>query len=332
MAIYPPASERFDTWLSLKPESKLELIDGQLIVGNSLVGSRLLLRQLLQGWSADAAIALAPIETWLEALAAAYYANLSDTESLDTRLENLEIQLADAVFIPEDLHAGSADSTWHHHQMRQQLTLDLFRLAEKVGGQSLGRDFVMRLGDNGVTPDLLLFKSRGLNQLYEAYLSGPAELVVEVIMPGHERNDRVLKYSGYQATGVPEYWLIHPETQRVEFYRLIDGQYHRQDLDNDGYYRPANVPGLAFSPAALCHEKGDKHVPCFVVEQTIEDNWQPQAEPGASWGSLLFTPNVQFEEVPIAFEEYLSWCPEASVGLVSGATVAADAKLSRCRT
>nr|MBX2864691.1 Uma2 family endonuclease [Leptolyngbyaceae cyanobacterium MAG.088] len=293
---------------------------GQLIVGNSLVGSRLLLRQLLQGWSAAAAVSLAPIETWLDALATAYCTTLPDAESIDLQIKHLEKQLADVGLTPEDLQSGSAEKTWSHHQIRQQLTLDLFRLAKKVGGRSLGRDFVMRLGDNGVTPDLLFFKGQGLNHLYEAYLSGPAELVVEVIMPGHGHSDRTLKYSGYQTTGVPEYWLIVPETQQVEFYRLIEGQYCRQYPDDDGYYRPASVPGLAFSPEVLWPHD-DEHAPhasCFVVEQAIEADRQLQSEPGASWGSLLFTPNVQLKAVPIAFEEYISWCPEAKFEFIQG--------------
>jgi hypothetical protein len=45
----------FDNWINHNPEGKLKLIEGQLIVGNSLVGSWLLLRQILQGWRADAA-------------------------------------------------------------------------------------------------------------------------------------------------------------------------------------------------------------------------------------------------------------------------------------
>jgi hypothetical protein len=81
MALYPPTSELFDTWINNKPESKLELIDGQLVVGNSLIGSRLLLRQILQGWRADAAVALAPIETWLQALSAGYGLTLPPTGS-----------------------------------------------------------------------------------------------------------------------------------------------------------------------------------------------------------------------------------------------------------
>ena len=317
----PPVSELFDNWLKFKPESKLELIDGQLIVGNSLVGSRLLLRQLLQGWSAVAAISFAPIETWLDVLATAYQVSMPKAETLDVQIEHLEMQLTDAVFLPEDLQKGSAEKTWSHHRIRQQLTMDLFQLDKKVSGKSLGRDFVMRLGDNGLTPDLLFFKGQGLNQLYEAYLSGPAELVIEVVMPGHEQSDLTLKYSGYQATGVQEYWLIYSETQQVEFYRLIEGQYCRQSLDSDGHYRPTNVPGLAFFPEALWNHDNDAPIPdssCFVVEQAIEADQQLQAESGASWGSLLFTPNVQLEATPIAFEEYISWCPEAKFEFIQG--------------
>lgn len=184
MTSYPSTSELFESWRSDKPESKLELIDGRLIVGNSLMGSRLLLRQILQGWRAAAAIALAPTETWLAALAAGYGAHLPDTDSWDIQLDSLEVQLAEFAFVPEDLRAGGASQTWSHYQVWQQLTMDLFRLNSAVGGQSLGRDFVMRLGNDGFTPDLLFFKSQSLNQLHEAFLSGPAELVVEIMMPG----------------------------------------------------------------------------------------------------------------------------------------------------
>ena len=51
---YPTTSELFDDFLDFGAEAKLELIDSRLIVGNSIVGSRLLLRHLLQGWGAGA--------------------------------------------------------------------------------------------------------------------------------------------------------------------------------------------------------------------------------------------------------------------------------------
>jgi len=66
--MYPSTEELFQDFTEHHPEGKLELIEGSLIAGNSLIGSRLLLRQILQGWKADAAVALAPVELWIEAL------------------------------------------------------------------------------------------------------------------------------------------------------------------------------------------------------------------------------------------------------------------------
>ncbi len=62
-------SDLFNDFCRQGTEGKLELIDGKLIVGNSIVGSRLLLRQILQGWGAEAAVAIAPVSLWIEALA-----------------------------------------------------------------------------------------------------------------------------------------------------------------------------------------------------------------------------------------------------------------------
>lgn len=321
MVLYPPTSELFDTWINNKPESKLELIDGQLVVGNSLIGSRLLLRQILQGWKADAAIALAPIETWLQAFAVGYNLTLPQTGSHLEILNHLENQVADVEFVAEDLQAGRAEKTWAHHRAQQQLTMDLFRLANQAGCESLGRDFVMRLGNNGFTPDLIVYKSQGLNQLFSYFLSGPAELVIEILMPGHEAADRSAKFDYYQTAGVPDYWLIDPESQQVEFYRLVEGQYQRHQLNSDGHYRPISVPGLTFQPDALWQEDGDYNPlepKTFKVEQPVEDFQRVDAEEGPQWGSLLFIPNIQPSPVPIAFEEYISWCPRAKFEFIEG--------------
>ena len=321
MVLYPPTSELFDTWINNKPESKLELIDGQLVVGNSLIGSRLLLRQILQGWRADAAVALAPIETWLQALSAGYGLTLPPTGSHLEILNYLEEQIAAVEFIAEDLQAGRAERTWAHHRIQQQLSVDSFRLANQAGGESLGRDFVMRLGGNGFTPDLIVYNSQGLNQLFAYFFSGPAELVIEILMPGHEAADRSTKFDYYQAAGVPDYWLIDPESQQVEFYRLVEGQYQRHQPDSHGHYRPIGVPGLAFQPDALWQENEDYdplEPKTFKVEQPVENFQRSHAEEGPQWGSLLFIPNIQPSPVPIAFEEYISWCPRAKFELIEG--------------
>ena len=209
-------SKLFDEFVDAGPEAKLELIESQLVVGNTLVGSRLLLRQILTGWGAKAAIAFAPIEEWLEALRVTYDAPKASA-SIDN-LETLQTWAASIVTRLEDLLPGSrGENVWGHNQARHCLGYGLWGIHEALSGSTFSRDFVMRLGDNGFTPDVLFFKDSPRNTLYEYYLEGPAELVVEVLLPGHEYQDRVVKWNYYQEAGVPEYWLVNPVVKEVEF-------------------------------------------------------------------------------------------------------------------
>jgi len=194
--LYPTVEELFESFSNHRPEGKLELVEGHLAVSNTIVGSRLLLRQVLQGWRADAAIALAPVNLWFEALKVGFNLPLSTKGDRGSILQELETACADIEYQPEDLIPGEgvANYPYHpHHGVRQYLSTCLRDVAEDLGGRSFGRDFVMRLGENGFTPDLMFFKSKNLNQLHAWYLDGPAELVVEVLLSGHEYCDRVAK-------------------------------------------------------------------------------------------------------------------------------------------
>src|SRR5438067_9880562 len=61
------AKDKFDQWIVDMPESKLELLDGRFCVGNG-AGNLQLLRHLLEGWGAGAALPMAPSERWWQAL------------------------------------------------------------------------------------------------------------------------------------------------------------------------------------------------------------------------------------------------------------------------
>lgn len=101
-------SNLFNEFIDAGPEAKLELIESQLIVGNTLVGSRLLLKQILTGWGARAAIALAPIQQWLEALRLTYNAPISaELDSAETIATTLQTWAASFPYQPEDLLPGS---------------------------------------------------------------------------------------------------------------------------------------------------------------------------------------------------------------------------------
>lgn len=53
------------------------------------------------------------------------------------------------------------------------------------------------------------------------------------------------KYKEYEASGVSEYWLIDPDNQQAEFFRLEkNGRYQLFPLDEEGIYRSTTLPGF----------------------------------------------------------------------------------------
>lgn len=58
----------------------------------------------------------------------------------------------------------------------------------------------------------------------------PPALVVEVVSPGKENEDRDYRYkrSEYAARGIEEYWLVDPKQARVIVFTLVDGLYEEK--------------------------------------------------------------------------------------------------------
>jgi Uma2 family endonuclease len=57
----------------------------------------------------------------------------------------------------------------------------------------------------------------------------PPALVVEVVSPGKENQDRDYRYkrSEYAARGIAEYWIVDPERAQVVVLSLVDGWYEQ---------------------------------------------------------------------------------------------------------
>ncbi len=105
--------------------------------------------------------------------------------------------------------------------------------------------FQMKLAQSGREPDLLFVAKTNLGRLKETYLDGPADLVVEIVSPESVGRDRGVKFYEYEQAGIPEYWLIDPQTKRAEFYQLTAAnQYRLMQPDPEGIYRSAVLPDL----------------------------------------------------------------------------------------
>jgi Uma2 family endonuclease len=111
-------------------------------------------------------------------------------------------------------------------------------------GVVLAAPFQMKLERSGREPDLHFLSKENLQRLKPTYLDGPADLVVEIISPESAGRDRGDKFYEYERAKIPEYWLIDPEMERVEFYRLDADRYRAEAIDGEGIYYSPVVRGL----------------------------------------------------------------------------------------
>ncbi len=114
-------------------------------------------------------------------------------------------------------------------------------------GEVVSAPFQMHLAKlhRGREPDVLFVAKEHSDRLRETYLDGPADVVIEIVSPESGPRDRGEKYYEYEAAGVREYWLIDPDRQHAEFYRL--NKQHRYELispDAQGIYRSEVIPGF----------------------------------------------------------------------------------------
>jgi Uma2 family endonuclease len=140
----------------------------------------------------------------------------------------------------------TSPASLRHQNIAGFLTTLIRTYAEEKGlGQVISAPFQMKLAHSGREPDLLFVAQANLHRLQPTYLDGPADLVIEIISPESIGRDRGDKYLEYEAAGIPEYWLIDPSRQQVEFYRLDEnGRYQLSAPDENGRYHSSQLPGF----------------------------------------------------------------------------------------
>jgi Uma2 family endonuclease len=71
---------------------------------------------------------------------------------------------------------------------------------------------------------LLFLANAGDPRRQNAYWTG-ADLVIEVVSPDDQARDLVTKRSEYAQAGIPEYWIVDPQTETITVLRLEDATY-----------------------------------------------------------------------------------------------------------
>ena len=154
--------------------------------------------------------------------------------------DNLRREIIDG-----ELFVTAAPYLRHQRILRELAFAFELHLRAHGGGEMLFAPTDVVFSDtNVVEPDLLFIPSDRADIATPKNIQGSPALVVEVV--SDTRMDRVRKRDLYARFGVPEYWIVDPEADRVEIHRLTETGYSKPEILEPGETVTYDgLPGLA---------------------------------------------------------------------------------------
>lgn len=140
-----------------------------------------------------------------------------------------------------------------HQEIVAELTGQLLEYKRQHGGKVLPAPTDVLFSPNTVLePDVLFVARDSLERITERYVEAPPDLVVEVSSPSTRQLELIRKRDVYERFGVPEYWYVDIDAQRVEVYRLTGDRYGAPALCyGDDEIAPPSLPGFTVRAAQL---------------------------------------------------------------------------------
>ena len=118
-----------------------------------------------------------------------------------------------------------------HQRVVVELAAALLAYEKEHGGEVYPAPMDVFFSDtNVVEPDVLFVGPERLPGTDPAKVVVVPDLVVEVSSPGTRRRDLSLKKDLYERFGVPEYWFVDLDAERLEAYRLQEGRYRSPEI------------------------------------------------------------------------------------------------------
>lgn len=127
-----------------------------------------------------------------------------------------------------DLADATPEVTPSPSPMHQRLSASLVRVLDPyVRAHAIGELFFAPADTHPAPgtlaqPDLFVIPPVGGRRPREWSEVGRLLLAIEVLSPSSARSDRLRKRRLYQRAGIPEYWIVDPDTRVIERWRPMD--------------------------------------------------------------------------------------------------------------
>ena len=175
-----------------------------------------------------------------------------------------QLTVRDYLAIPEDdenryelidgeLYMAPAP-TWEHQESIANLvsTLRDFVRANRLGRVVPSPVDVYLSNEDVFQPDIVFVSIERLNLIHSSGVHGAPDLVVEMLSPGTERRDLILKRERYEMFGVGEYWLADVVAKTITVLRLRNGKLAHIGVFTEGMtVETPLLPGLVVDVSAV---------------------------------------------------------------------------------
>lgn len=147
----------------------------------------------------------------------------------------------------------TAPSTKHQRVIGRLYVTLVATLQDTALGEVLLAPYDVVLDDYTVLqPDLVYVGRENASIITEANARGAPDLVIEVLSPSTRRKDVVRKRRLYARAGVPRYWIVDPEIDRIEFLRREGDDFALDSrADAPAVAEPPGFPTVRIDLAAL---------------------------------------------------------------------------------
>lgn len=142
---------------------------------------------------------------------------------------------------------------WNHFQVVKKLTRQIERQIDEAKVLVASSEFGLIIQKQPVTqrtPDIAVFIIERM-VIRDGHVHSAPELAIEVLSPANTPGRVRDKLADYASIGLPEVWVVEPESRIVRIHRLENSAYQTTQLPHDGVTTPLALPSVKVEFASI---------------------------------------------------------------------------------